>query len=59
MASAEQDKAGVRPKMIRLSIGIEHIDDIIEDPDQALGASMTIERGPKTCIRSAVPTPSS
>jgi O-acetylhomoserine (thiol)-lyase len=57
MASAEQGKAGVRLKMIRLSIGIEHIDDIIEDLDQALGASMTIERGPKTCIRNAVPTP--
>jgi O-acetylhomoserine/O-acetylserine sulfhydrylase-like pyridoxal-dependent enzyme len=24
--------------MIRLSVGIEHIDDIIEDIDQALGA---------------------
>ena len=32
----EQLKAGVRPEMIRLSIGIEHIDDIIEDLDQAL-----------------------
>jgi O-acetylhomoserine (thiol)-lyase len=32
----EQLKAGVRPDMIRLSIGIEHVDDIIEDIDQAL-----------------------
>ena len=32
----EQLKAGVRPEMIRLSIGIEHIDDILEDRDQAL-----------------------
>jgi O-acetylhomoserine (thiol)-lyase len=31
-----QLKAGVRPEMIRLSIGIEHIDDIIADLDQAL-----------------------
>jgi hypothetical protein len=59
MTSVEQDQAGVRLEMIRLSIGIEHIDEIIEDLDQALGASMTIERGPKTCIRNAVPTPSS
>ncbi len=31
-------KAGVRPEMIRLGVGIEHIDDIIADLDQALGA---------------------
>jgi O-acetylhomoserine (thiol)-lyase len=29
-------KAGIRPETIRLSIGIEHIDDIIDDIDQAL-----------------------
>jgi O-acetylhomoserine (thiol)-lyase len=29
----------VLPEMIRLSIGIEHIDDIIEDLDQALAAT--------------------
>jgi len=39
MTADEQDKAGVRPEMIRLSIGIEHIDDIIEDLDQALRAA--------------------
>jgi O-acetylhomoserine (thiol)-lyase len=39
MAPAEQLKAGVRPETIRLSIGIEHIDDIIADLDQALGAA--------------------
>jgi O-acetylhomoserine (thiol)-lyase len=38
MAPADQVKAGVRPEMIRLSIGIEHIADILEDLDQALGA---------------------
>ena len=32
-------KAGVRPEMIRLSIGIEHIDDILADLDQALSAA--------------------
>ena len=31
--------AGVTPGYIRLSIGIEHPDDIIADLDQALGAS--------------------
>ncbi len=32
----EQIATGVTPDFIRLSIGIEHIDDIIEDIDQAL-----------------------
>jgi O-acetylhomoserine (thiol)-lyase len=32
----EQQKAGVTPEMIRISIGIEHIDDIIDDLAQAL-----------------------
>jgi O-acetylhomoserine (thiol)-lyase len=39
MSAEEQRKAGVKPEMIRLSIGIEHIDDIIGDLDQALGAT--------------------
>ena len=41
MSAAEQAMAGVKPEMIRLSIGIEHIDDIIADLDQALGAAQT------------------
>jgi O-acetylhomoserine (thiol)-lyase len=32
----EQMKAGVTPEMIRLSVGIEHIDDILADLEQAL-----------------------
>jgi len=39
MAKEEQEQAGVRPEMIRLSIGIEHIDDLLADLDQALAAS--------------------
>jgi O-acetylhomoserine (thiol)-lyase len=39
MSATEQLKAGVRPEMIRLSIGIEHIDDIIGDLDQAMDAA--------------------
>ena len=35
----EQKKAGVSPEMIRLSVGIEHVDDIIADLDQALDAT--------------------
>jgi O-acetylhomoserine (thiol)-lyase len=39
MSPEEQIHAGVLPEMIRLSIGIEHIDDILEDLDQALAAA--------------------
>jgi O-acetylhomoserine (thiol)-lyase len=31
--------AGILPETIRLSIGIEHVADIIEDIDQALAAA--------------------
>jgi O-acetylhomoserine (thiol)-lyase len=41
MSAEEQRKAGVLPEMIRLSVGIEHIDDIIEDLDQALSAAVS------------------
>ena len=27
---------GITPDLVRLSVGIEHIDDILEDLDQAL-----------------------
>src|SRR5450830_620805 len=33
---AELAKAGVKPDMVRLSVGIEHIDDLLEDLEQAL-----------------------
>ncbi|MEH6548643.1 MAG: aminotransferase class I/II-fold pyridoxal phosphate-dependent enzyme [Pseudomonadales bacterium] len=35
----EQVKAGVTEDMVRLSVGIEHIDDILEDITQALAAA--------------------
>lgn len=36
MTEEEQRASGVTPETIRLSVGIEHIDDILEDLDQAL-----------------------
>jgi len=39
MLPEEQRKAGVTPEMIRISIGIEHVDDIIADFDEALDAT--------------------
>ncbi len=41
LSESELESAGVTPDMIRLCIGIEHIDDIIADLDQALTASQT------------------
>ena len=35
----EMAKAGVSEDMIRLSVGIEHVDDLIADLDQALNAA--------------------
>ena len=34
----EQADQGIKPNTIRLSIGTEHIDDIIEDLDEAFKA---------------------
>jgi O-acetylhomoserine (thiol)-lyase len=42
MSPEQQRLAGVGPDTIRLSIGIEHIDDIIADLDQALKAATAI-----------------
>ena len=39
LSPAELEKAGVSEDMVRLSIGIEHIDDLKEDLDQALRAA--------------------
>ncbi|RMH62799.1 MAG: O-acetylhomoserine aminocarboxypropyltransferase/cysteine synthase [Calditrichaeota bacterium] len=38
LTAEEQQSAGVLPDMVRVSVGIEHIDDIREDFDQALQA---------------------
>lgn len=39
LSEEELKAAGVTPDMIRLCVGIEHIDDILADLDQALAAS--------------------
>jgi O-acetylhomoserine (thiol)-lyase len=36
LSEDEQKAVGVAPEAIRLSVGIEHIDDIIADLEQAL-----------------------
>jgi O-acetylhomoserine/O-acetylserine sulfhydrylase len=39
LSDAEQLESGVAPDMIRVSVGLEHVDDIIEDFDLALAAA--------------------
>jgi O-acetylhomoserine (thiol)-lyase len=39
LTPAQLTAAGIRPETIRLSIGIEHVDDLIDDLDQALAAA--------------------
>jgi len=39
LSAAEQEAAGVLPELVRLSVGIEDLDDILWDLDQALEAS--------------------
>jgi O-acetylhomoserine (thiol)-lyase len=36
LSDEQQKEGGLTPEMVRLSIGLEHIDDILEDLDQAL-----------------------
>jgi len=42
LSPADQLQAGVEPEMVRISVGIEHIDDIIQDLEQALCASQKL-----------------
>ncbi|WP_439402009.1 O-acetylhomoserine aminocarboxypropyltransferase/cysteine synthase family protein [Bradyrhizobium sp. DASA03068] len=44
MSAEQQRAAGVLPETIRLSIGIEHVSDIIEDIDQALEKACPLAR---------------
>ena len=39
LSEAQQRAAGVTPEMVRISVGLEHIDDILWDVDQALAAA--------------------
>jgi O-acetylhomoserine (thiol)-lyase len=49
MTAEEQRNAGVLPGMIRLSVGIEHIEDILADLDQALGSTSVVSRAADPC----------
>jgi O-acetylhomoserine (thiol)-lyase len=51
LTPAEQMESGVSPGYVRLSVGIEHIDDILADLDQALAAAT--RRVPSKSARAA------
>jgi O-acetylhomoserine (thiol)-lyase len=42
LTEEQQISSGVTPDLIRLSVGIESIDDLIDDVDQALAASQNV-----------------
>ena len=39
MSAEAKQEAGIRPGLIRLSIGLEHAGDLIDDLQQALAAT--------------------
>lgn len=39
LSEEQQASGGIKPELVRLSVGIEHIDDIVADLDQALANS--------------------
>ena len=51
----ELKKAGLAPGLIRLSIGIEHIDDILEDINQALSKAFEKVLIVMSCASSSLP----
>ena len=40
LSEEAQAAGGITPELVRLSVGIEHIDDIIADIDQALAKAL-------------------
>jgi O-succinylhomoserine sulfhydrylase len=39
LTEEERSRVGIVPGMIRISVGLEHVDDVIADVEQALAAS--------------------
>jgi O-acetylhomoserine (thiol)-lyase len=42
LSAQDQEASGVTPELVRVSVGLEHIDDIIADLDQAIGVATGI-----------------
>ena len=50
LGSADLASVGITPDMVRLSIGLEHIDDLLEDIDQALTAAEQRSRAKRETV---------
>jgi O-acetylhomoserine (thiol)-lyase len=44
LSAEEQKSAGVEPGLLRVSVGLEHIDDIKADLQQAIEKAIVIEK---------------
>ncbi|MGD0861271.1 MAG: O-acetylhomoserine aminocarboxypropyltransferase/cysteine synthase [Candidatus Limnocylindrales bacterium] len=55
LSAKDQIASGVTPELVRISVGIEHIDDIIADLDQAIGAATGIRSATGTAVGVATP----
>jgi cystathionine gamma-synthase len=44
MRAEAREEAGITPNVIRLSVGIEHVDDLIADLEQALDVALEVTR---------------
>jgi O-succinylhomoserine sulfhydrylase len=43
LTEEQRNEVGIQQGTIRLSIGLEHVDDILQDIEQALEASVSVE----------------
>ena len=48
LSSEQRRKAGVSDALLRVSVGIEHVDDLVEDLEQALTGIATAVSAPAT-----------
>jgi len=51
LSDAELERAGVPPELVRLSVGLEDVDDLIWDIDRALAAAEPMTVGSATPVR--------
>ncbi len=54
LSAQDQVASGVTPELVRVSVGIEHIDDIIADLDQAIGVATGIRSATAGSVAVAV-----
>ena len=47
----EQKTSGVEPGLLRLSVGIEHLTDIIKDLEQAINISSGVKQEAQTLLK--------